>query len=198
MTRLPSKNKVFGRYHHLIMVNSGVSKTIILNILAKEINDLWTRFSLEPISLGLINLKLKKIIVSYKKLIKNINRNKTKPNWAEILNIRDYKIKLKIIQGKKPRKSLQVANFQYERYKDDEGIENDLSDINYVNLPNKLVPTMLERHWTKKEHPFDVADTIEIAERSLATMGSYINSVKSNTMLKSKTMLKFNSIFDNN
>ncbi|OAF67822.1 hypothetical protein A3Q56_04442, partial [Intoshia linei] len=130
-------------------------------------------------------------------------------------------------------------------YKDDEGIENDLSDIDYVILPNKLksqdigrvalmkntsvmkaviivakgnqncrVPTMLDpwcelevflqshhyfkayncimRHWTKKEHPFDIADTIEIAERSLATMGSCINSVKSDTMLK------FNSIYDNN
>ncbi|OAF69128.1 hypothetical protein A3Q56_03136, partial [Intoshia linei] len=39
---------------------------------------------------------------------------------------------------KKPRKSLQVANFQYERYKDDERIKNDLSDIDYVHLPNKL------------------------------------------------------------
>ncbi|OAF64513.1 hypothetical protein A3Q56_07781 [Intoshia linei] len=76
ITRLPSKNKVLKRYHHLIMVNSGVSKTIILNILV------YTR--------------------------------------------------------EKTEKSLQVANFQYERYKDDEGIENDLSDIDYVKLPNKL------------------------------------------------------------
>ncbi|OAF64511.1 hypothetical protein A3Q56_07779 [Intoshia linei] len=44
------------------------------------------------------------------------------------------------------------------------------------------------RHWTKKEHPFDILPTNEIAERSLATMGSYINSVKSDTMLKSKTI----------
>ncbi|OAF64791.1 hypothetical protein A3Q56_07423 [Intoshia linei] len=34
-------------------------------------------------------------------------------------------------------------------------------------------------HLTKKEHPFDIAYTNEIAERSLPTMGSYINSVKS-------------------
>ncbi|OAF71161.1 hypothetical protein A3Q56_01082 [Intoshia linei] len=46
---------------------------------------------------------------------------------------------LSVIQGKKSRKSLQMTNFQYERYKDDEGIENDLSDIDYVNLPNKCI-----------------------------------------------------------
>ncbi|OAF65561.1 hypothetical protein A3Q56_06730 [Intoshia linei] len=40
------------------------------------------------------------------------------------------------------------------------------------------------RHWTKKEHPFDISDTIEIAERSLATMGSYINSVKTLNLIE--------------